>query len=89
MKAEILKNMMVDGRLLKSGDIIDVKGWKHAKALNRSRYIRIIEDEVKPAKIEAPKAPKPVALPIEESLALPVDEEVKPKETKKKAKEAE
>jgi hypothetical protein len=60
MKAEILKNMMVEGRLLKSGDIIDVKGWKHAKALNRSRYIRIIEDEVKPAKVEAPKVETPV-----------------------------
>ena len=51
---------MVEGRLLKSGDIIDVKGWKHAKALNRSRYIRIIEDEVKPAKVEAPKVETPV-----------------------------
>ena len=61
MKAEILKSMMVDGRLLQSGDIIDVKGWKHAKALNRNRYIRIIEDEaVKPVKTEAPKVETPV-----------------------------
>jgi len=55
MKAEILKNMVVDGRLLKSGDIIDVKGWKHAKALNRSRYIKILDEVVKPkaeAKVE-------------------------------------
>jgi hypothetical protein len=60
MKAQILKNMVVDGRLLQSGDIIDVKGWKHAKALNRSRYIRIIED-TKPVKVEAPKVETPVA----------------------------
>ena len=59
MKAEILKNMVVDGRLLQSGDIIDVKGWKHAKALNRNRYIRIIED-TKPVKVEAPKVETPV-----------------------------
>jgi hypothetical protein len=70
MKAEILKTMVVDGRLLKSGDIIDVKGWKHAKALNRSRYIRIIEDtkpKVEPKAepeveaVEKPKAKKEVA----------------------------
>ena len=61
MKAEILKTMVVDGRLLQSGDIIDVKGWKHAKALNRNRYIRIIEDVVKPVKAEAPKVETPVA----------------------------
>ena len=71
MKAEILKNMVVDGRLLKSGDIIDVKGWKHAKSLNRNRYIRIIEDAVKPKvepkaepeveAVEKPKAKKEVA----------------------------
>jgi hypothetical protein len=62
MKAEILKSMMVEGRLLQSGDIIDVKGWRHAKSLNRNRYIRIIEDEVvKPVKAEAPKVEAPVA----------------------------
>jgi hypothetical protein len=71
MKAEILKTMVVDGRLLKSGDIIDVKGWKHAKALNRSRYIRIIEETTKPKvepkaepeveAVEKPKAKKEVA----------------------------
>ena len=54
MQAQILKNMVVDGRLLQSGDIIDVKGWKHAKALNRSRYIKILDEVVKP-KVE-PKA---------------------------------
>jgi hypothetical protein len=71
MKAEILKTMVVDGRLLQSGDIIDVKGWKHAKALNRSRYIRIIEETAKPKvepkaepeveAVEKPKAKKEVA----------------------------
>ena len=71
MKAQILKNMVVDGRLLKSGDIIDVKGWKHAKALNRSRYIKILDEVVKPKvepkaepeveAVEKPKAKKAVA----------------------------
>jgi len=61
MKAEILKNMVVDGRLLQSGDIIDVKGWKHAKGLNRNRYIRIIEETVKPAKVETPVVETPMA----------------------------
>ena len=62
MKAQILKSMVVDGRLIEAGSIIDVKGWKHAKALNRNRYIRIIEDEaVKPVKAEAPKVETPVA----------------------------
>jgi hypothetical protein len=71
MKAEILKNMVVDGRLLKSGDIIDVKGWKHAKALNRSRYIKILDEVVKPKAepqaepeveaVEKPTAKKAVA----------------------------
>jgi hypothetical protein len=70
MNAQILKNMVVDGRLLKSGDIIDVKGWKHAKALNRSRYIKILDEVVKPkveakaepeVAVEKPKAKKAVA----------------------------
>jgi len=71
MNAQILKNMVVDGRLLKSGDIIDVKGWKHAKALNRSRYIKILDEVVKPKAepkaepevetVEKPKAKKAVA----------------------------
>lgn len=54
MKAQILKNMMVDGRLLEAGLIIDVKGWKHAKALNRSRYIKILDEETVP-EAQAPK----------------------------------
>lgn len=68
MKAEILKSMLVDGRKVVAGDIMDVKGWRHAKALARNRYIRFIEDApAKPqAKVEAteevteskPKAPK-------------------------------
>ena len=64
MKAEILKSMLVDGRKVVAGDIVDVKGWRHAKALARNRYIRLIEDgsakaEVSEEKKESkPKAPK-------------------------------
>jgi hypothetical protein len=81
MKATILKVMVSDGKTLNPGDIVDVSGWRHTRNLVSGRYIKLIEEE-------APKAVKPVALPVD-VVALPVDEEVKPKETKKKAKEAE
>jgi hypothetical protein len=81
MKATILKVMVSDGKTLNPGDIVDVSGWRHTRNLVSGRYIKLIEEE-------APKAAKPVALPVD-VVALPVDEEVKPKETKKKAKEAE
>jgi hypothetical protein len=65
MKAEILKSMLVDGRKVVAGDIVDVKGWRHAKALARNRYIRLIEDapvkktEAVEEVVESkPKAPK-------------------------------
>jgi hypothetical protein len=74
MKATILKVMISDGKTLNPGDIVDVSGWRHTRNLVSNRYIKLIEEE-------APKAPKPVA--------IQVNEEVKPKETKKKAKEAE
>ena len=56
--------MLVDGRKVVAGDIVDVKGWRHAKALARNRYIRLIEDgsakaEISEEKKESkPKAPK-------------------------------
>ena len=79
MKAQILKSMVVDGRLLEAGSVIDVKSWKHAKALNRNRYIKILDEEVKPtkaqAKVEEPKVEAPKA------------EEVKPKAKKAVAAE--
>jgi hypothetical protein len=59
MKAEILKNMMIDGRKVPSGTIVDVKGWKHAKSLANNRYIRFIEDAPQP-KVEAVEEPKKV-----------------------------
>jgi hypothetical protein len=79
MKATILKVMVSDGKTLNPGDIVDVSGWRHTRNLVSGRYIKLIEEE-------APKAAKPVALPVD-VVAIPVDEEVKPKETKKKAKE--
>ena len=81
MKATILKVMISDGKTLNPGDIVDVSGWRQTRNLVSGRYIKLIEEE-------APKAVKPVALPVD-VVALPVDEEVKPKEIKKKAKEAE
>ena len=62
MKAEILKNMMVDGRLVSTGTIMDVKGWRHAKALARNRYIRFIDDiPAKEESVEAVAESKPKA----------------------------
>lgn len=81
MKATILKVMISDGKTLNPGDIVDVSGWRHTRNLVSGRYIKLIEED-------APKAVKPVVLPVD-VVALPVDEEIKPKETKKKAKEAE
>ena len=82
MKAQILKVMVSDGKTLNPGDIVDVSGWRHTRNLVSGRYIKLIEEE-------APKAAKPVAPPVDEPVAISVDEEAKPKETKKKAKEAE
>jgi hypothetical protein len=56
MKAQILKSMVVDGRKVVAGDIVDVKGWRHAKSLANNRYIKLIEDVVAEEKVtEAPK----------------------------------
>jgi hypothetical protein len=51
MKAQILKSMIVDGRKVVAGDIVEVKGWRHAKSLANNRYIKLIEDEA-PKKVE-------------------------------------
>ena len=62
MKAQILKSMIVEGRKLVAGDIVEVKGWRHAKALANNRYIKLIEDSaietVETAEVEKPKAKK-------------------------------
>jgi hypothetical protein len=62
MKAQILKPMTVNGSSLSQGDIVEVSGWRNTITLAKSRYIRIIEEEVKPVKAEVkPKAKKAVA----------------------------
>lgn len=58
MKAEILKSMLVEGRKLVAGDIVEVKGWKHARALASNRYIRLIEDSAVVEKVEETEKPK-------------------------------
>ena len=57
MKAKILKRMTSLGKQLETGDIVDVTGWRHVKALVSNRYIEIVTDEA-PSK-PAPVAPKP------------------------------
>jgi len=59
MKAQILKSMVVEGRKLVAGDIIEVKGWRHAKTLANNRYIKLIEEDVLEEKVA--EAPKPKA----------------------------
>jgi hypothetical protein len=62
MKAQILKSMIVDGRKVMAGDIVDVKGWRHAKSLANNRYIKLIEDDApKAVKEKVEEAPKPKA----------------------------
>lgn len=58
MKAEILKSMLVEGRKLVAGDIVEVKGWKHARALASNRYIKLIEDGAVVEKVEEAEKPK-------------------------------
>jgi hypothetical protein len=38
-----------------AGDIVEVKGWRHAKALANNRYIKLIEGDVVEEVAEAPK----------------------------------
>jgi hypothetical protein len=45
MKAKILKTLIVDGKELLSGTIVDVSGWRNAKTLEGSRYITFVYDE--------------------------------------------
>jgi len=58
MKAQILKSMIVDGRKLVAGDIVEVKGWRHAKALVNNRYIKLIEEDVVEEKVAEASKPK-------------------------------
>jgi ribosome-associated protein YbcJ (S4-like RNA binding protein) len=60
MKAQILKSMIVDGRKLVAGDIVEVEGWRYIKSLSTNRYIKLIEDDVVEEKKQAekPKATK-------------------------------
>lgn len=51
--------MVADGTSLTYGDIVEVSGWRNAVTLEKNRYIRIIEEEVK-AEIK-PKVKKAVA----------------------------
>ena len=58
MKAQILKSMIVNGRKLVAGDIVEVEGCKYIKSLSSNRYIKLIEDD---ASQETKQAEKPKA----------------------------
>lgn len=56
MKAKLLKQMIVDGKTLPAGSVLDVSGWRNAKSLESSRYIAFVfEDEPKVAKPKVAK----------------------------------
>lgn len=59
MKARILKSMVVDGRKVLAGDIMEVKGWLHAKKLASNRYIEFIEETESVSKVEEVVETKP------------------------------
>lgn len=69
MKAQILKSMIAQGEKLTSGDIVDVSNWRHKKALESNRYIKILDVEPSPiAKaVEEPKAQTPKAKKAKEA----------------------
>lgn len=85
MKAQILKQMTSQGVQLNVGDIVDVSTWRHAKTLQSSRYIKILDVEPTAVKAVAPKKVEEVK--VEEPKAeVPVVEE-KPKAKKEKVAE--
>lgn len=50
MKAQVMKKLVSDGKELQIGDIVDVSGWRNAKALESNRYIRFVTEEELPKK---------------------------------------
>lgn len=76
MKAKVLKRMTSLGKQLEVGDIVEIDGWRHTKALISNRYIAIVSDsEPVVEKAEPKKAKKAkVEEPVEE---IPVVEEEK------------
>jgi hypothetical protein len=70
MKAQILKSMIVEGRKLVAGDIVEVKGWRHAKSLANNRYIKLIEEDAsKLVEEKLAEAPKPKATKKQKEIA--------------------
>ena len=58
MKARVLKRMISDGKMLQSGDIVEVEKWRNTKSLISNRYIELLKDAdvvEAPIKVEAKK----------------------------------
>lgn len=69
MKAKLLKQMIVDGKSLPAGSVLDVSGWRNAKSLESMRYIAfILEDEA--PKVEKPKVAKAKEEPAVKEISL-------------------
>jgi hypothetical protein len=84
MKAQILKQMTAQGVALNVGDIVDVSTWRHAKTLQATRYIKILDVEPTVIKAVAPKKVEEVKVE-EPKVEVPVVE--KPKAKKEKVAE--
>ncbi len=65
IKVQILKQMQAGDTVLKSGDIVDATGWRHIKALEGNRYIKVLSETVEKTpvvkEVDTEEKPKPKA----------------------------
>jgi hypothetical protein len=69
MKAKLLKKMIVDGKSLPAGSVLDVSGWRNAKSLESMRYIAFILEDEAPA-VEKSKVAKAKEEPAVKEISL-------------------
>jgi hypothetical protein len=44
MRAQLLKNMLIDGETVPAGTILDVSGWRNVKSLESMRFITFVTE---------------------------------------------
>jgi hypothetical protein len=44
MRAQLLKNMLIDGENVPAGTILDVSGWKNVRSLESMRFIAFVKE---------------------------------------------
>ena len=55
MKAKLLKRMVVDGKVLDTGKVVDVSKWRNVKTLLSNRYIELVIEQEKEVKVTKEK----------------------------------